>query len=50
MVQFFNSSVPDGFKGSATLSCDAPVVVIAVTQDAANGGFVTDRLTIKGVQ
>ena len=50
LVQFFNSSVPNGFKGSATFSCDAPVVVIAVTQDAANGGFVTDRLTIKGLQ
>ncbi len=48
VVQFFNNSVPDGFKGSATFSCDAPVVVIAVNQDAANGGFVTDRVTIKG--
>jgi hypothetical protein len=50
IVQFFNSSVPDGFKGSATFSCDAPVVVIAVNQDSANGGFVTDRITIKGLQ
>jgi hypothetical protein len=49
LVQFFNSSVADGFKGSITLSCDAPVVAVAVNQDSANGSFPTDRLTIKGL-
>ena len=48
VVDFFNSSLPDGFKGSATFSCDAPVVVVAVNQDFSNGNFPTDRITIKG--
>ncbi|UCF36312.1 MAG: hypothetical protein JSU96_16025, partial [Acidobacteriota bacterium] len=47
-VDFFNNSVRDGFVGSATFSCDAPVVAVAVNQDFANGGFPTDRITIKG--
>ncbi len=48
-VGFFNDSVADGFKGSGTLTCDAPVVAVAVNQDSANGSFPTDRLTIKGL-
>jgi outer membrane protein assembly factor BamB len=48
VVDFFNSSLPNGFKGSATFSCDAPVVVVAVNQDFSNGNFPTDRITIKG--
>ena len=48
-VDFFNDSVADGFKGSITLTCDAPVVAVAVNQDSANGSFPTDRLTIKGL-
>ncbi|HUV13289.1 MAG TPA: hypothetical protein VMY18_06575, partial [Acidobacteriota bacterium] len=48
VVDFFNSSLPDGFKGRATFSCDAPVVVVAVNQDFSNGNFPTDRVTIKG--
>jgi hypothetical protein len=48
-VGFFNSSVPVGFKGGGNFTCDAPVLAVAVTQDFANGGFPTDRLTIKGV-
>ena len=48
VVDFFNSSLPDGFKGRATFSCDAPVVVVAVNQDFSNGNFPTDRITIKG--
>ena len=47
VVGFFNSSLPDGFIGSAKFSCDAPVVVVAVNQDFSNGGFPTDRITIK---
>ena len=49
LVDFFNDSVADGFKGSVTLTCDAPVVAVAVNQDSANGSFPTDRLTIKGL-
>ena len=51
LVDFFNGSVADGFKGSITLTCDAPVVAVAVAvnQDSANGSFPTDRLTIKGL-
>ena len=48
-VDFFNDSVADGFKGIGTLTCDAPVVAVAVNQDSANGSFPTDRITIKGV-
>jgi hypothetical protein len=48
VVQFFNDSVPDGYKGRATFTCDAPVVVVAVNQDFSNGNFPTDRITIKG--
>ncbi len=48
VVDFFNNSLPNGFKGSATFSCDAPVVVVAVNQDFSNGNFPTDRITIKG--
>ncbi|HSR52530.1 MAG TPA: PQQ-binding-like beta-propeller repeat protein [Acidobacteriota bacterium] len=47
LVGFFNDSLPGDFSGKGTLSCDAPVVVIAVNQDFANGGFPTDRVTIK---
>ena len=49
LVDFFNGSVADGFKGSITLTCDAPVVAVAVNQDSANSSFPTDRLTIKGL-
>ena len=49
LVDFFNDSVADGFKGSFILTCDAPVVAVAVNQDSANGSFPTDRLTIKGL-
>ncbi len=48
-VGFFNDSVPPNFKGGGTFTCDAPVVAVAVTQDFANGGFPTDRVTIKGL-
>ncbi len=48
VVDFFNDSVPEGFRGKAAFQCDAPVVAVAVTQDFANGGFPTDRITIKG--
>ena len=48
-VDFFNDSVADGFKGSGRLTCDAPVVAVAVNQDSANGSFPTDRITIKGL-
>ena len=48
VVDFFNSSLPDGFQGRAEFTCDAPVVVVAVNQDFSNGNFPTDRLTIKG--
>ncbi len=49
VVQFFNDSVPEGFKGRGAFLCDAPVVAVAVNQDFSNGGFPTDRVTIKGV-
>jgi len=48
VVDFFNSSLPDGFKGRAAFTCDAPVVVVAVNQDFSNGNFPTDRVTSKG--
>ncbi len=48
-VGFFNDSVADGFKGSGTFECDAPVIAVAVNQDSANGSFPTDRLTWKGL-
>jgi hypothetical protein len=49
LVDFFSDPPPEGFKGSATFTCDAPVVVVAVNQDFSNGNFPTDRLTIKGL-
>ena len=39
----------EAFKGRGAFTCDAPVVAVAVNQDFANGGFPTDRITIKGV-
>ncbi len=48
VVDFFDDRLPvGGFKGGATLACDAPVVAVAVTQDLDNG-FPTDRITAKG--
>ena len=59
VVDFFNDLVLAGgaslqggepaFKGRGAFTCDAPVVAVAVNQDFANGGFPTDRITIKGV-
>ena len=53
VVDFFNDLVLEGeeaaFKGRGAFTCDAPVVAVAVNQDFANGGFPTDRITIKGV-
>ncbi len=53
VVQFFNDLVLQGgeesFKGRGRFTCDAPVVAVAVNQDFTNGGFPTDRITIKGV-
>lgn len=49
LVDFFNESLPNPFIGSATLSCQDPVVAIAVVQDFLNGGFPTDIVTVKGV-
>lgn len=48
VVGFFNDRLFDGFVGSSTIACDAPIVAIAVNQDFDNGGFPTDRITAKG--
>ena len=57
VVDFFNDLVLAGdaslqgvetFKGRGAFTCDSPVVAVAVNQDFANGGFPTDRITIKG--
>ena len=47
-VRFFNDDLPDPFIGSATFSCQDPVVAFIVIQDFSNGAFPSDFTTVKG--